>query len=72
MHLALLLNLAFASTHSLTGISYSFHLIDVIIVYDVIKSCVELVEEVHHLVRCAGAGELGKANNVTGKKARTK
>lgn len=39
----------------LTSISNSFHFVHVIAVNDVIKSGVELVEEVHYLVGGAGA-----------------
>lgn len=49
----------------LTSIAYCLHFVDVIVVNDVIKRGVELVEEVYNLVRSAGTGELGEANDVT-------
>lgn len=49
----------------LTSIAYCLHFVDVVVVNDVIKCGVELVEEVDNLVRSAGPGELGEANDVT-------
>lgn len=48
----------------LTGISYCLHLVDIIVIYDFIKSGIKLVQEIYHLVRCAAAGQLSEANNV--------
>lgn len=50
---------------SLTGVSDGFHLVDIMVVNDVIKRCVEFVEEVHNLVRSAAAGQLGEAHDIT-------
>lgn len=52
---------------SLTGITNGFHLVDVIIINDVVECCVELVKEVNNLVRSAAAGQLGEADNITTK-----
>lgn len=49
----------------LTGVSDGLHLVHVMVVDDVIEGCVELVEEVHHLVRRAAAGQLSEAHDVT-------
>lgn len=49
----------------LTSISYCLHFVDVIVVNDVIKCGVELVEEVYNLVRSTGTRELSEANDVT-------
>lgn len=49
---------------TLTGVADGLHLVHVIVVNDVVKGCVELVEEVHHLVRRAAAGQLSEANDV--------
>lgn len=51
---------------SLTSIAYRLHFVDVVVVNDVIKRGVELVEEVHNLVRSAGARELSEAHDVAG------
>lgn len=50
---------------SLTGISNGFHLVDIMVVNNVVKRCVKFVEEVHNLVRSAAAGQLGEAHNIT-------
>lgn len=50
---------------SLTGVSNGFHLVNVVVVDDVVERCVKFVEEIHHLVRSAAAGQLGEANNIT-------
>lgn len=52
------------ASKSLTSISNSFHLVDIIVVNDVIKCGVQIVEEVHDLVGSAATGQLGKANNI--------
>lgn len=49
----------------LTSIAYCLDFVDIIIVNDVIKCGVELVEEVHDLVRCAGTRQLSKADDIT-------
>lgn len=53
----------------LTSVTDGLHFVDVIVVNDVIECGVELVEEVHHLVRGAGTRELREAHDVavTGK-----
>lgn len=51
---------------SLTSIAYCLHFVDVVVVNDVIKRGVELVEEVHNLVRSAGARELSEAHDIAG------
>lgn len=56
------------SVTALTSISYSFHFVHIIVVDDVIKCGVKLVEEIHNLVRSAGARELGEAHDITGQK----
>ena len=48
----------------LTGVPDGFHLVDVVVVDDVVKCGVELVEEVYDLVRSAAAGELREAHDV--------
>lgn len=48
----------------LTGIADGLHLVDVVVVDDVIKGGVELVEEVHHLVGSAAAGQVCEAHDV--------
>lgn len=50
---------------SLTGVSDGLHLVDVMVVDDVIEGGVELVEEIHHLVGSAAAGQLRETHNVT-------
>lgn len=52
------------SVLELTSIAYCLHLVDVVVVNDVVKSGVELVEEVYDLVRGAGARQLSEANDV--------
>lgn len=54
----------FTKEEFLTGISDGFDLVDVIVVNDVVKCRVELVEEVNHLVWSAAAGQLGEAHDV--------
>lgn len=49
----------------LTGVSDGFHLVDVVVVDDVVKRGVQLVEEVDYLVRSAAAGQLGETYDVT-------
>lgn len=49
----------------LTGVTNRLHFVDVIIVNDVIECGVELVEEVHHLVRGAGTRQLSEAHDIT-------
>lgn len=49
----------------LTSIADCLHFVDVIVVNDVIKCGVELVEEVYNLVRSTGTRDLSEANNVT-------
>lgn len=49
----------------LTCIAYCLHFVDVVIVNNVIKAGVELVEEVHDLVGSAGTRQLSEAHNVT-------
>lgn len=48
-----------------TGIAYSLHFVHVIIVNDVIKGGIKLVQELHNLMWSAGTRQLSKANNVT-------
>lgn len=50
----------------LTSVAYRLHFVDVVVVNDVVKRGVELVEEVHNLVRSAGARELSEAHDVAG------
>ncbi len=57
---------SWVSVTALTSISYSFHFVHIVVVDDVIKRGVKLVEEIHNLVRGAGAGQLGEAHYVTG------
>lgn len=52
----------------LTSISDSFHFVHVIVVNDVIKSGVKLIEEIHYLVGGAGARQLSKTHYITGQK----
>lgn len=49
----------------LTSITNGLNFVHVIVVNNVIKRGVELVEEVHHLVRGAGARQLREAHDVT-------
>lgn len=48
----------------LTSIAYCLHFVDVVIVDNVIKGGVELVEEVHDLVGSAGTRQLSEADNI--------
>lgn len=49
----------------LTCIAYCLHFVDIIVVNNVIKCGVELVEEVDHLVGSAGTRQQSKANDIT-------
>lgn len=49
----------------LTSITNCLNFVDIIVVNDVIECGVELVEEVHHLVRGAGTRQLREAHDVT-------
>lgn len=49
----------------LTSVTDGLYFVDIIVVNNVIECGVELVEEVHHLVRGAGTRQLREAYNVT-------
>lgn len=49
----------------LTSVTNGLNFVDIIVVNNVIECGVELVEEVHHLVRGTGTRELREAHNVT-------
>lgn len=53
------------SIQVLTGIANCLHFVDIIVINDVIKCGVELVEEIYNLVRSTGTRQLSEANNVT-------
>ena len=55
--------------HRRTGVTDGLHFVHVVVVDDVVEGGVELVEEVHHLVGRAGAGQLGEAYDVTVREA---
>lgn len=48
-----------------TGVSNGLHFIDIIIVDDFIKSCVEFIQEVDNLVWSAGAGQVCESHYIT-------
>lgn len=50
-----------------TSIADGFHFIDIIVVDDLVEGGVEFVEEIHHLVRSAGAGQLRESHDITEK-----
>lgn len=49
----------------LTSVTDGLYLVDIIVVNNVVECGVELVEEVHHLMRGAGTRQLREAYNVT-------
>lgn len=52
------------SIQVLTSIAYCLHFVDVIVINDVVKCGVELVEEIYNLVRSTGTRQLSEANDV--------
>lgn len=51
-------------TYHHVSISNGFNFIDIIAAYDAIEHCVEIIQKVHHLQRCALRRHCSKTNNV--------